>query len=222
MRSSSPFGPQARLVSDRGEGLFDFPLPIPGDTIYETLAIAPEAPQGEVSAAVRDATGRYSREKGELEGRLRSVYAQVNGLEEAYAELTALRADTHASPERLRNAQERVSSLERRAAAIEPRVGQLRQQVHDLAEKIKALNAMALDQPEKRREYDETRPPLALLELAPAARDGFVDTPRILLPLLRREMTEFLRSRGEAVHYVSDLDRDDFTADFTVSAPLDD
>ena len=222
MKSLSPPEPAARLVSDRGEGLFDFPLPGPADSIYETLRIVPEAPQEEIGWAIRDTTGRYHRETGELEARLRNVYTQVKGLEEAYAELTALRTDTHASPERLRHAQERVSSLEKRAAAVEPRVGHLRQQVHDLTEKIKALHAMALDQPEKRRAYNETRPPLALFELAPAERDGFIDTPRTLLALLRREMTEFLRSKGEAVHYVSDLDRDDFTADFTVSAPLDD
>lgn len=222
MRSPSPSESPARLASTRGEGLFDFPLPIPTDSIYEALGIAPETPQEQIGWALREANGRRNREKSDLEARLKEVFAKVPGLEQAYAALTALRADTHASPERLRDAQERLSSLEKRATAIEPRVGQIRQQIQELARKIDELNALALDQPEKRKAYDGAHPPLALLKLAPATRDGFIDAPRTLLALLRREMTEFLRSRGEAVYYVSDLDRDDFTADFTVSAPLDD
>ena len=205
----------------RIDGLFDLPLPLPSGTIYDELGIPPDAPQEEVASVVKQANDRRTAERLQLQAAIHRVYEQVPGLAEATAQLAELRAKTGTSPKRLQQLQEQVSALERRLVAIDPKFHETRRREKEIGEEIEQLNAAKLNQPLHRRQYDEHHPPLALLKIAPATRDQFLDTPRVLLTLVRRELTRFLRARGEPVIYTSDLDRDDFRADFAPHPLLD-
>jgi hypothetical protein len=211
-----------RVSPDRGDGLYDFPLPIPTDTVYESLGIGPESSQDDVAWAIKETTDRLKGERLQIEGRLKAVLAQVPGLEQAYADLTRLRVDPEAPPESLSRLLENISRLEAQATAAEPGFHELRRKIDEMSRKLDELNQLRLDQPEQRKIYDEQHPPIALLKVSPAARDSFMDEPRTLLRLLRRDMTVFLQQRGDVVIHASDLDREDFTADFAHSPLLDD
>jgi hypothetical protein len=219
-RTSSSTSPPS-LLSSHGDGLFDFPLPIPAGTAYDELGIDPESPPDEIGWAVKELNDRRKAECAALEQRVTRVFSEVPGLEEAYKERAALRETPTASSRRLRRLEERVVSLEKVAAAFDPQFQDARRRVEELKRQVVELNLLALDAPKKRKQYDELHPPLALLKLVPAARDQFIDKSLVLLTLVRREITRFLRAQGEAVYYASDLDRDDFTADFTFNPLLD-
>src|SRR3954447_246820 len=209
------------LAMGRGDGLFDYPLPIPAGTAYDELAIDPESPADEIGWAIKELNDRRMTECRALEKRVARVFEQVPGLADAYKEQVELRETPHASPKRLRRLQERIAELEKRAAALDPGFQKAQRRAAELNKLIADLNQLALNQPEKRKQYDELHPPLALLKLVPATRDQFIDSPRVLLTLVRREITKFLRAQREPVCCVSDFDRDDFTADFMFNALLD-
>lgn len=203
------------------EPLFDVPLPVPDDTVYRLLGIAPDSPAETIGWAIKVLNDRRALERRLLEERVRAVVAQVPGLEQAYAELDRLRSATGVPADATREAQQRVFVLEKRAVAIDPGILHVRQEIDELRRRIEDLNQLALDQPEKRRAYDQLHPPLGLLKLEPATRDHFLNTPRVLIALVRREGTRFLEQRGERALHASDLDREDFTADFTPTPVLD-
>ncbi|HEY6138664.1 MAG TPA: hypothetical protein VI670_12970 [Thermoanaerobaculia bacterium] len=221
MPASSKSDAGRRVSPDRGDGLFDFPLPIPTNTVYESLGIGPESSQDDVAWAIKETSDRLKSEELQLKAQLKPAFAKVPDLEPAYDELTRLSADPQASADGLSRLQATISKLEKLVLAAEPRFYELRRKSEDARRKLDELNALKLDQPVHRKTYDEDHPPIALLKVSAAERDAFMDEPRVLLALLRRDMTAFLQQRGEAVVHASDLDRDDFTADFTHTPLLD-
>jgi len=80
---------------------------------------------------------------------------------------------------------------------------------------------LKLQSEEERQTYDRAHPPLELLRLADPVKDRFATDPVLVLPLVRRELAEFLGQQGVEVYHPTDLTREDFAADFTLLELLD-
>jgi hypothetical protein len=94
-------------------------------------------------------------------------------------------------------------------------------QEHASDDQLKAASALkSLARADERARYDADHPPLSLLRLEPTW-SSFVENRAEGLALLRRELEEFLASRGAEVYYPSDLTRTNFTDDFAYSPILD-
>lgn len=122
---------------------------------------------------------------------------------------------------RLDRLKDEKRKLERRDGEAEPVAGERQRRLTEIDGEIHRLNALALDNPEKRREHDRRHPPLALLRLADATELGFLDDVRTMLFLLRRELAGFLADRGCEVLHPSDLTREDFSYEFVPNELLD-
>jgi hypothetical protein len=204
------------------EPLFDYPITLPRRTAYHELEIEPDASDEEVRWAKKAHSKRLKGEQQELEEKLQAVYGRVEGLREAYRTVQDLHGQgAEVDESRLREAQRRLRDLEREAQRIDPEFRKNRDRVADLMNSIERLNSMALDSPEKRREYDRSNPPLALLRLDDCAQLGFLDDARTTLFLLRKEVAAFLARKVGDVFHPSDLTREDFSHDFTANRILD-
>jgi hypothetical protein len=205
----------------RADALFDYPLPVPGETDYQKLGIEPDASDDDVRWALQRAKFGLEKEKKRIEASLSGVYEKV-GLTAAYKQVEDLRrAGGEADPEALKHAQAKVAELEQRALDTMPEFRKQRERVAEIERRIPELNRLALDKPEQRLAYDREHPPLALLKVTGCARDEFLNSPRAIMILLRSELSQFLSARGEAVFHPSDITRDDYTADFTHYPLLD-
>jgi hypothetical protein len=201
------------------EDAFGYPLTLPRKTLYEDLAVDPDASSDEVRWAKGEAARRLQAEKNTLDAALESVYTAIPGLKEAYAEHESLTRSGETGKE-VASIARRLADLERQAQARDAGFKGKRERSSELTAKIHLLNRTSLDKPDERLAYDIAHPPLALLKLADGALDGFLKG-KTLLFLLRREISRFLAARGEAVFHPSDLTREDFTADFTPNLLLD-
>ncbi len=74
--------------------MFDYPLPIPRDTLYEELGLEPEATTDEIQSAMRD-------RRQEIEVQLSKIGVQLNAIYEAVPELR--KAEARVSDLRLEN-----------------------------------------------------------------------------------------------------------------------
>jgi hypothetical protein len=201
--------------------MFNYPLPIPANTLYQELGVDPEAPADEVRNARTDVINALKRRKAALDAELEAVYALVEGMRKAYADLEEQEnKGPKADADERRSAHKAVIVLERKAGQINPKFKEMRAKSADLEAKIKRLNSLSIDSPEKRQEYDQANPPLALVKLADWPKDAFTDNKTALL-LLRRELTEFLAEAGEEAFHASDFTRTDFSGDFSHNPQLD-
>jgi hypothetical protein len=116
---------------------------------------------------------------------------------------------------------ERKKMLERRADDVDAEAYKHQRRLTEIDGDIHRLNALALDNPEKRREYDRKHPPLALLCLADATRLDYLDDVRTMFFLVRQELAGFLAERGCEVLHPSDLTRADFSYEFVHNELLD-
>ena len=202
--------------------MFQYPILLPSSTEYDELGIGPEALSKEIAEAKGDLARTVTARKDALRAELDSIYIQVDGLREAYANVSSLeveQADSH--HERLAEARESLARLEARARKIDPTFTRRREELAEFDTRLERINLMAVLNPEKRVEYDQKNPPLALMKLADCVRDRFATDRKTALTLLRRELSEFLASREVDVSHPSDLTREDFTADFTETPLLD-
>ena len=174
------------------EGLFDYPLPIPRHTLYEELGLGPEATPEEIREAKAEAVRKLRARRAAIQTRMASLTAGSHPARRQHAEQEPL----------------------------ERELRQLRAEHKKLEEREVQINTIGLESTEKRRQYDAEHPPLALLKLAPPAGDVFKDN-RLVIVLLRRELSAFLQQRGMDVFHPSDLTRIDFTSDFTYFEILD-
>ena len=197
----------------RYDPLFDIPLVLPTHTVYRDLEIEPDSSDQEVKWAAGLRLDRLGEEKKELEKKLEAVYAEVDGLRDAERA-----ADEDDDPVA---ALARLAELEREAEHLDAEFRRHRRRVTEIEGEIHRLHALALDNPDKRREYDRQHPPLALLGLADATVLDFLDDVKTMLFLLRRELAGFLAERGSEVFHPSDLTREDFSYEFTHSELLD-
>ena len=201
--------------------MFDVPLPVPGNTMYQEIGVDPDASDAEVRWAVGEYRTQLTAEQGALDQDVRQTIVSVEGFREALAALDALRDD--ATPEgasRLADAQATVARLEEAAVAHDPEFRRKRERSLVLVEKINTLNKVGLDGPEGRAAYDKAHPPLALLRLASDPTGELPDVGKALV-LLRMELSSYLAQHGEDVFHPSDLTRDDFSADFAFQPLLD-
>lgn len=197
--------------------LFDLPLPLPEDSIYSELKLDPSATAEEVGWAVKVLTDERRATKLRLENEIKETTSKVSGLQRAYDELARVQGAGIADERGL----QQMADLENKALDIDPTFQEKRRRAKELGEKVDALNAMDLNKVAGLSKYDEAHPPFALMKLAPASRDEFLEHPRMALWILRRDTTRFLEKNGESVAYASDLEREDFTADFCWNPLLD-
>lgn len=200
---------------------FGYPLLLPAGTLYADLGADPEASEDEIRWAKDEATRKIQQDQERIEKELATVYAEVPELKEAYAKREALERGGREADEKQAVADlKRLAGLERRGLAVDADLRRKRERAAELGARIEALNRSALDQPSERLKHDEAHPPLALLKLADAASDGFLEG-RTAVALLRRELSRFLAARGEAVFHPGDLTREDFSVDFEPHPLLD-
>ena len=206
----------------RRDPLFDYPLSLPGDTVYRELDIELDAADAEVKWAKALRSEELKAEQGELEKKMEEVYSTVGGLRAAYGKVDALDPDRgEGDSEELRHALRRLRELEREAERIDPAFRRDRERVAEIDGQIRRLNSLGLDNPDQRNEYDRARPPLALLRRTDGTAMDLFDDVRTCLFLLRKELSAFLAKRtGEAFH-ASDLTREDFSYEFTRNDLLD-
>jgi hypothetical protein len=197
--------------------LFSYPLSLPACTLYEELGLDLAASDDEILSAKAEATIRLQAEKSALDQELEKVYAAVEGLKEAYAELPRIEGESNLQ---VRAFRKRLADLERDAQGSDPDFKKKRERAAELELRIHVLNRSALDKPEQRRAYGRAHPPLALLELADGTADSFAEGKTALF-LLRRELSRFLAAQGEPVFHPSDFTREDFSSDFHHNPLLD-
>lgn len=201
--------------------MFDYPIPIPSDTVYQELGIDPEAPASEVRKARTDVINALQGRKALLDAELEAIYSQVEGMRKAYADLEEQEnKGPKADAQERRTAHKAVIRLERKALQINPQFKEMRAKSADFEAKKKRLNSLSLDSPEKRQEYDKANPPLALVKLAESPKDAFTDNKMAFLRL-RRELVEFIAEAGEEAFHASDYTRTDFSGDFSHNPQLD-
>ncbi len=204
--------------------MFDYPLPISRDTLYERLGLEPEASADEIRDAKTEALVRIRDEIASIDRQLAAVNQAVPGLVDAHARMRRLQRDSDggaaADARGLADARRQLAISEERAQQANPRYQELRRRADQLAREEIELNNIPLDRPEGREAYDAAHPPLALLKLTACARDQFVEN-RHAIHLIRRELTAFLTEQGEEVFHPSDLTREDFSNDYVRHSLLD-
>ena len=206
----------------RADLLFDYPLPIPSDTVYQQLGVEPDATDDDIRFALAATRRRLEAEKREADVELQAVFAELPELKTAYQQLDLAQEAGGSTPAAdLRRTQSTIAQLERKAIGMQHRFKELRGQAASLARRILDLNRLSLEKPEERLKYDSAHPPLALLKLTACTRDEPLLDRRATLKLLRTELCRFLEARGETVFHPSDLTRVDFSGDFTPNPFLD-
>lgn len=93
---------------------------------------------------------------------------------------------------------------------------------HRLVEQQTRVNAIGdqLCDKERRKAYDKENPHLTFFVIRRAAAPAFCERPLFLL-MAHRAARDFLVRKGETVDPITDLERTDFSADFTENALLD-
>ena len=206
--------------------MFDYPLSVPRDTLYEDLGLIPEATPDEVRNAIKDREQELVAQQSKIGTLLESIYTAVPRLKEAESELSTLRladANLKDRESKLRIARDNLNRLEHQALAINPEFRHLRKQLEELKRQGDGLNNLPFSTPAKRLDYDREHPPLELLKLASYDKNALFDRNlnNIALTALRRELSEFLYEQGEDVFHPSDLTREDFSSDFNYTPFLD-
>lgn len=201
--------------------MFDYPIHLPRDTDYHLFGLGPEATADEIREAATEVVAQLQAQADAAERRIAEIQAQVAGLREATDELKALRDRAEeVDPTEYARAQRTLRELEDQAAAIEPQYRELCARPAELKERIEKINCLPLHNPSGRAEYDQAHPPLELLKLADCGQDELFDN-RLVLGLVRQELSQFFSAQGEEVFHPSDLTREDFSSDFHPNPILD-
>jgi predicted nucleic acid-binding Zn-ribbon protein len=198
--------------------MFDFPLPPAPFGLYEQLGLSPEATAEEINEARQELASELQSEKRQVDKQLDEVYQHVDGLREVYGKLGGENSEN--DPRAFRAMQSQVAQLEDRACQFNSEYSLLREQAADLERRIHETNLIKLQNPQERLVYDQSHPPLELLKLADCGSGPF-DDRKVVVALIRAELSEFFEQAGEAVYHPSDLTREDFTDDFTHDPLLD-
>ena len=181
------------------------------------MDLDPSATSEEVGWAVKTLNDERRAEKARLDEEIKKTTEKVPGLQDALDAYKKTQDSGNTDEKGL----QRMAEFENRALNFDPSFQENRRKAKELGEKIDALNAMDLGKLSGLSKYDEAHPPFALMKLAPATSDEFLDQPHTQLWILRREISCFLELRGETVVHASDLEREDFTADFCQNPLLD-
>lgn len=211
---------QSAVLRYRRDDAFSYPLVVPGKTLYEDLAVGPDAFDDEIRWAKSETVRFLQAEQITLNAELDSIYTAIQGLKEAYTEYENLIRNDNTS-ENFSEITKRVEMLEQQAEAKDSDFKKKRERNIELTTKINLINSTSLDKPSERLKYDIAHPPLALLKLVDGSVDEFLEG-KALLFFLRRDISRFLTTKGEVVFHPSDLTRDDFTTDFVYNPLLDD
>ena len=199
--------------------MFDYPVPVPRDTLYARLGIPHEATMAEI----RDAKGALTKEitvaQRRVEKRLAEIDEAVPGLAEARGRLDRA-VNESASGEDKSSIRARLNDLERRAEEACPEYRGLRREKDELHKRLIEINGIVISDPKGRADYDLEHPPLSVLRLADCGPDLLGDHPDAL-PLLRAEISRFLEEKGERVFHPTDVTRRDFSGDFSHAPLLD-
>lgn len=192
--------------------MFDYPLSIPRNTLYEQLGIKPESLPDEIRGAKQEAVILIRQQKAKLEEKLEEIYKEIPELKPLYKTIKDSQNKTDAKE--LENLQKKLSELERKAREINSNFKRMQEEIAELDQKEKKINVITLDKSDERNEYDKLHPPLGLMKLADCNRDQFLER-KTAIPLLRKDISRFLTEQGEPTFHPSDLTRDDFSLDFT-------
>ena len=200
--------------------MLDYPLPLPRDTLYDSLGLEPQATMAEIHETKNRAIGELNDERGDIEKSLAPIFDAIPGLRETREEVRG-HGRAHRQPGTDDGAtRTRLAELERAADASFPEYRRLCKRLGEIAERVTELNLMPLLTPERRLAYDRQHPPLSIVKLAPCIPDSLEDN-RVALTLLRIGLSSFLEDRGVPVFHPSDLTREDFSGDFEETAMLD-
>jgi len=201
--------------------MFEYPIPIPRDTAYDRFGIGPEALPEEVREAKMALIASIGKQKSQSEKELNSIYDGVPGLRESLQKVKNLQSDTESdNSHEIQSERKKLAGLERKAQEKNINFRQLQRRISEYDQELEDINRKSLEKPERRREYDESHPPLALLKLGTCVENEFAEN-RTAFYLLRCEVSEFLRKNGEEVFHPSDFTRTDFSSDFTLNSLLD-
>jgi hypothetical protein len=198
--------------------MFDHPLQIPHQTVYDALGIGADGGDLIREFLMRE-TNRVSSQLRRVRKSLVEAGQRVPGYEEAKARLTQLESSDRADAE-LRALHDTVRSCEVRLLALCPEFKAWESEKDSLERRLNDLNNSPLHVPEKREAYNRTRPPLSLM--AVEAHDARIFTDKkTVLARVRGSVTTFLQDKALDVTHPSDLDRTDFSHDFEENSVLD-
>lgn len=198
--------------------MLDYPLPVPRDTQYDTLGLAPEASPDEILVAVRELKTSLLKQKNALLRQIEEAEGCVPELKVARQMVEELHQAN--AQGKLTKAQAELARLEQQVRAKCPNRAQLRTLADQLDDQLIALNRMNMENADQRLAYDRAHPPLELMKIEPVAHEAF-SRNRFPLSLLREAISEFLAEQGDDVVHPSDLTRRDFSDDFTYYQLLD-
>jgi hypothetical protein len=202
--------------------LFEYPAPLPKNTLYDLLGVGPEARTAEIAEARADLLNHLKDEAAAIQEKVDQETRAVEGLKEATQEARELEAKgAEADVRAIEAARLRRDLLRQKAARRAPQFPTWLKQIEERHARIKDAQNLPLLTEEGRAQYDAAHPPLALLRLADCTSDGALADSREALRGLRRELAAVLEARGEQVYHPSDLTRDDFTIDFLPNPELD-
>lgn len=199
--------------------MFDYPIPPLRFGLYAELGLGPEATSEEINEARQELSSQLKSRQKTIQRELDAVYQKVPGLREAWEKLKTLE-EAEGDAEEFRETQLKLAALEEKAMQVHPEFKALRDTMGETQHRIHEINSMPIQNPEDRLEYDQSHPPLELIDLADCGA-SLLDDPKVMLRMVRLELSEFFEQSGEAVFHPSDLTRNDFSHDFTQDRNLD-
>lgn len=200
--------------------MFDLPLYFDRHTLYDELRIEPEALADEIRESKTELIMELDEERVGLEKELKNLESAVPGLQQARQKVEEAQATAEKEPKLFEEAREHLAEVEVMAMRVNPRYREMLRRMQEIDRRKIHINQITIDNPETRKQYDQGHPPLGIMKLEDATRDGFLED-RTTITLLRRELSQFIAARGEEVSYPSDLYREDFRTDFTRNSLLD-
>lgn len=200
--------------------MFDLPLRFDRQTLYDELRVEPESLADEIRESKTELTIELEEERIALEKELKNLESAVPGLEQAKQKVKEMQTMAEQEPQLFEEAREQLAEAEVRAMRVNPKYREMLRRIQEIERRKIHINQITIDNPESRKQYDQEHPPLGIMKLEDAARDGFLEN-RTTITLLRRELSQFIAAHGEEVSYPSDLYREDFQTDFTRNSFLD-
>jgi len=207
-------------LSNKVLSMFSYPLLFGRDNLYAILKVAPEALADEIREAKSEAIIALDEVRAALDTELKAIEVMVPELAEARQQVKIAQAKAEKEPQAFERAREELAEADARAMGVNPRYREMLREIEEIERRKIRINQITIDNPEARQQYDREHPPLALLKISDANRDGFVEN-RTTITLLRRELSQFILAKGEEIFHPSDLYREDFSADFAHSHILD-
>jgi len=200
--------------------MFDYPLLSSQKTAYDKLGIYPCATEKQITDVISNKRDNLIREQKKYEKKKNRVFKEIPDLEPTLKKIELASKKTK-DREKINAIIEQREQLEKQAMEFDPDYKDNMAKVADFEKQVSELNVMKLDNIQKRKNYDQSHPPCALLKLKDESSPVFVD-PDVALYQIRMRISRFLeKEKGVGCYHPSDLTRSDFTSDFNYNPELD-